>query len=470
MPKIPQPLPLRRTQRLSLQRRRLRWLTIAGVVLLIAAVWLIALAIQPAKRKTIVITAGAEGGIYMTFARRYADTLANEGIALDVRASSGAVENYQRLKDAASPYDIGLVQSGTGNAKDAPTLQTLASVSFEPIWIFYRNGQPLDRLSQLAGKKISVGQPGSGLRTVMLSLLAMHGVSVNTAQIEELSATSASQALQDGQLDAAAFIGAPDIPVIESLLKSDLRLMNLAQADAIVRRFPSLSKVTFPRGAIDLARDEPPQDVTLLSTTALLVAKKTLQTQTSYELLDAIKEVHGMPSFFADRGDFPNQRIEDFPISDETRRYFRSGRPFLQNYLPFWLANFIEQRFVILLPSIAVFFALVQLVPRLYAYRMRSRLARWYHELKLLEDEIAVFGSAELLQHQHQHQSRQQHLHWLRELDEIGDSVAALPIPEAFIRDVYALKQAIRMVHERVAASLPNAPAPLEIQERSRII
>ncbi|MBC7514285.1 MAG: TAXI family TRAP transporter solute-binding subunit [Herminiimonas sp.] len=460
MPKISQPLPLRRTQRQALQGKRLRWLTVAGLLLLIASIWLLSLALQTPKRKTIVITAGAEGGIYMTFARRYADALANDGIALDIRPSSGAVENYQRLKDATSPYEIGLVQSGTGNAKDAPNLQTLASVSFEPIWIFYRNDQPIDRLSQLAGKRISVGQPGSGLRTVMLSLLAMHGIGANAAYIEELAATTASQALQNGQLDAAAFIGAPDIPVIDALLKSDLRLLNLAQADAIVRRFPSLSKVTFPRGAIDLARDKPPQDVTLLSTTALLVAKKTLHTETSYQLLDAVNEVHGMPSFFADRGEFPNQKIEDFPISDETRRYFRSGRPFLQNYLPFWLANFIEQRFVILLPSIAVFFALVQLVPRLYAYRMRSRLARWYHEIKLLEDEIVAFGTAD---------PRQQ-LRWLQELDDIHDAVAHLSIPEAFIRDVYALKHAIHLVHDRIAASLPIAPVPAAAQERSGII
>ena len=460
MPKIPQQLPLRRTQRQALQSKRLRWLTVAGLLLLVASVWLVGLALQPAKRKTIVITAGVEGGIYMTFARRYADALASEGITLDIRPSSGAVENYQRLKDAGSQYEIGLVQSGTGNAKDAPNLQTLASVSFEPIWIFYRNGQPIDRLSQLAGMKISVGQPGSGLRTVMLALLAMHGVGVNTAQIEELSATAASQALQDGKLDAAAFIGAPDIAVIDALLKSDLRLLSLAQADAIVRRFPSLSKVSFPRGAIDLAHDQPPQDVTLVSTTALLVAKKSLHTETGYQLLDAVNEVHGMPSFFADRGDFPNQKIEDFPISDETRRYFRNGRPFLQNYLPFWLANFIEQRFVILLPSIAVFFALLQLVPRLYAYRMRSRLARWYHEIKLLEDEIVAFDSAD----------PQQHLRWLKELEDIDDSVASLPIPEAFIRDVYALKHAIHLVHDRIEARLPNALMPIAAQERSGII
>ena len=448
MAKIPQQLPLRRTQRQALHRKHVQWITLGALLLLAVAIWLVHLALEPTKRKTVVMSAGGQEGIYMSFAKRYAAALAREGIPLDVRSSSGAVENYQRLKDESSEFDIGLVQSGTGNAKDAPNLQTLASVSYEPIWIFYRDRQTIDRLSQLVGKQVGVGQPGSGLRTVMLSLLALHDVTTATAGLKELSAAGASRALMDGTLDAAAFIGAPDIPLIQTLLRSDLKLISLSQADTVVRRFPSLAKVIFPRGAVSLARDLPPQDVTLLATTALLVAKKSLHTEVAYQLLDAANEVHGLPSFFADRGDFPNQRIEDFPITEETKRYFRSGRPYLQNYLPFWLASFIEQRFVILVPATAVFFALLQTLPRLYAYRIRSRLARWYHEIKLLEDEVQATTLPDL----------HRRLHWLRELDEIDANVGSIRVPEAFIRDTYVLKHAIRMVRQRIESRMPLTP------------
>jgi TRAP transporter TAXI family solute receptor len=433
-------LPLRRTRHKALLRRRRHWMIGAGLLLAALLAWAVHAAMQPARNRAVVFTAGAEGGIYMTFAKRYAEALRPEGITLDIRRSSGAVENYERLKSPDSDVDIGLVQSGTGNARDAPMLQTLASVSYEPIWIFYRGSQEIDRLSQLAGKRIGVGQPGSGLRTVMLSLLAMHEVGAANATITETGATASAQALLEGKLDAAAFIGAPDIPHISMLLKSDLRLMSMSQADTVVRRFPSLAKVVFPRGAIDLARDRPPQDVTLLSTTALLVARKSLHTEVAYQLLDAASEIHGQPSFFADRGDFPNQKTEDFPISDENRRYFKSGRPFLQNYLPFWLANFIEQRFVYLVPSVAVFFALLQTLPRLYAYRMRSRLARWYQEIRLLEAEVGATPAPEYTQL----------LAWQDELEEIDASVGRLQVPEAFIRDLYALKHAIHLVAERM--------------------
>ena len=435
---------------------RLRWLMGAALLLAVAAFGA-KVFLQPAKPRNVVFTAGADEGIYLTFARRYAEALKKENITLDIRKSSGAVENYQRLKDDNSDYDIGLVQSGTGNARDAPNLQTLASVSFEPIWIFYRGTETIDRLSQLQGKRISVGMPGSGLRTVMRSLLAMHGVTPNNSSIQEFGGTPASQALAAGRLDAAAFIGAPNIPLIASLLNSDLKLLSFSQADAVVRRFPSLSKVVFPRGAIDLARDLPPHDVTLLSTTALLVAKNKLHTELAYQLLDAANEVHGMPSFFADRGDFPNQRIEDFPISDETRRYFKSGRPFLQNYLPFWLASFIEQRFVILVPVIAVFFALLQTLPRLYGYRMRHRLVRWYYDVKLLEDEILGDGNPQ----------PEQRRTWQRRIDAIDAGVSGIVISQPYLRDVYALKQAIRLVHDKIAAA---APVTLSAEERSRII
>ena len=135
MVKTPQPLPPRLSRLHGLHHNRLRWLAALSLILLGGIAWVTFLALTPARTKVVVITAGGNGGIYMAFAKRYAQAVAKNGIQLDVWTSSGAVENYQRLRDSASEYDIGLVQSGTGNTKDAPDLQTLASVSFEPIWI-----------------------------------------------------------------------------------------------------------------------------------------------------------------------------------------------------------------------------------------------------------------------------------------------------------------------------------------------
>lgn len=80
---------------------------------------------------------------------------------------------------------------------------------------------------------------------------------------------------------------------------------------------------------------------------------------------------------------------------------------------------------------------------------MRSRLARWYHEIKLLEDEVQATTLPDL----------HRRLHWLRELDEIDASVGSISVPEAFIRDTYALKHAIRMVRQRIESRMPLTPA-----------
>ncbi|KAF3996230.1 TAXI family TRAP transporter solute-binding subunit [Glaciimonas immobilis] len=432
-------------------RRRLRMIIVCGVLLLSGVIWLLITILKPAVQRTIVITTGADGGIYHGFAERYAKVLKREGITLDIRPSSGAVQNFDRLKDAHSAYEVGFVQSGIGDAMDAPNLQTIAAVSYEPIWVFYQGTTAIDRLSQLQGKRISIGVPGSGLRIVASDLLKQNGLTQQNTRLQELGAHKAYDALKNGSLDAAFFIGRPDSQMMQTLLRSDLKLMNFVQADALVRQFPALSKVTFPRASTSLADDLPHTDVTLLAATALLVSKEALHPALVYLLLDGANEIHAGQDYFTPRGYFPNQNAEDFPISDETRRYFKSGRPFLQRYLPFWLANFIERRFIILLPFMALLFGLLQVIPRIYAATMRKRLVVWYREIKSLEDEIwATKNPTE----DHVRQ-------WRREIEEIDANANQINIPQQYFGDVYALKQAISVVRARittVAATVAHTP------------
>jgi len=102
-----------------------------------------------------------------------------------------------------------------------------------------------------------------------------------------------------------------------------------------VQKFPSLSKVTFPRASTSIVDDRPKADVTLLAATALLVAKDTVHPAIVYLLLEAAREVHSREDYFAPIGTFPNLNTQEFPISNESTRYFQSGRPFLHRYLPF---------------------------------------------------------------------------------------------------------------------------------------
>lgn len=432
---------LYRSRKAPMPPGRRRLLVIGTILLLAALGWALATVLKPAIQRTIVITTGADKGIYRGFADRYAPILKRDGITLDIRSSSGSVENYQRLKDPDSEYEVGFIQSGTTSPKETDRLQTIAAVSYEPIWVFYRGDVIINRLVQLRGKRVAIGVPGSGLLNVSLVLLAYGGINRDNTTLLEMDAVKAYQDLESGQLDAAFFIGRPDASIQQTLLNSDLKLMSFAQADALVQKFPSLSKIIFPRASTSIVNDLPQADVTLLAATALLVSKDTVHPALAYLLLETAKTVHGGEDYFTPLGAFPNLNTEEFPISDESTRYFKSGRPFLQRYLPFWLASFIERRLLILLPFMALLLGLLQALPRMAEARIKNRLVVWYREIKSLEDEIW----------RNKQPARDQIAKWRDEIENIDANASQIRIPCRYFQDVYALKQAIGVVRDRIS-------------------
>ena len=438
---------LHRSQKAPMTPGRKRLLILGALLLIGALGWALAAVLKPAIQRTIVITTGADNGIYRGFADRYAPLLKRDGITLDIRKSSGSVENYQRLQDPASEYEVGFIQSGTTRPKETDDLQTIAAVSYEPIWVFYRGDTTVNRLAQLRGKRIATGVPGSGLLNVAQVLLSYSGVTGDNTKLVEMDAGKAYQDLENGTLDAAFFIGRPDASMQQTLLNSNLKLMSFAQADALVQKFPSLSKIIFPRASTSIVNDLPQTDVTLLAATALLVSKDSLHPALAYLLLEATRTVHGGEDYFTSRGEFPNLNTDEFPISDESTRYFKSGRPFLQRYLPFWLASFIERRLLILVPFMALLIGLLQALPRMAQTRIKNRLVVWYREIKSLEDEIWRTPQA----------TQDQIAQWREEIESIDANASQIRMPQRYFQDVYALKQAIGVVRERIVVAAAKA-------------
>lgn len=427
-----------------------RRLLIFGATLLLAALaWGLAAVLEPAIQRTIVITTGADKGIYRGFADRYAPILRRDGITLDIRSSSGSIENYERLKNPGSEYEVGFIQSGTTNPKDTDRLQTIVAVSYEPIWVFYRGATTVDQLAQLRGKRVAIGVPGSGLLNVSRVLLGYSGITAGNTTLLEMDAAQAYAGLEEGRLDAAFFIGRPDAEMQQTLLNSDLKLMSFAQADALVQKFPSLSKIIFPRASTSIVNDLPQADITLLAATALLVSKDSLHPALVYLLLEAAKTVHGGEDYFTPLGTFPNLSTAEFPVSDESTRYFKSGRPFLQRYLPFWLASFIERRLLILLPFMALLLGLLQALPRMTEARFKNRLVVWYREIKELEDEIW----------KNRHPTPDQIAKWRDEIENIDAHASQIRLPQRYFQDVYTLKQAIGVVRDRIAKAAGKVKA-----------
>ncbi len=396
--------------------------------------------VEPAPPRKLTISTGNESGAYYAFAKRYAALLEKNGVRLEVLTSAGSLENLARLRKGEA--DVAFVQGGVAPAEaaeDETPLQSLGSMYYEPVWVFYRSGRSYDRLSELAGRRIAVGAEGSGVRGLALQLLEANEVPLDRKHLLPLSGLHAAEELQQGRVDAAFIIAAPEAPVVQVLLRSPgIRIMSFSRADAYTRRFSFLTKVTLPHGAVDLVRDVPPVDTTLLAATANLVVSEHTHPALISLLLQAAGEVHGKSGFFQRTGEFPAYLDTSFELNDDARRYMKSGPPFLQRYLPFWAAVFVDRMVVLLLPLIALLVPLMRIAPAIYTWRIRSKIFRLYGELKFLETEVRRDYTPD------------RHREFFGRLDRIEEAANNRNVPLAFTDLVYTLREHINLVRKQL--------------------
>lgn len=312
-------------------------------------------------------------------------------------------------------------------------LLSLGSMFYEPVWVFYR-GPTIDRLSQLQGKRIAIGQEGSGVRQLAERLLEDNEIDFRR-NTRPISGLDAAEELQQGRIDAAFVIAAEHAPVVQVLLRSPgVKLMNFSQSFAYERRYPFMTRLTMPQGVADLVRDLPPQDTRVLAPTASLVIREDLHPALQNLLLQAARQVHGKPGFFQTANEFPAYMDGMLPLSDQAERFFKSGPPFLQRYLPFWLAVLVDRLFVLLLPVIALLIPLLRVAPALYSWRVRSKVFRCYGELKFLEDDLK------------NHYDPARNEEYRSRLDALDEEAAGLRVPLGFTDLVYTLREHVNLV------------------------
>lgn len=406
--------------------------------------------VRPAPPNHFVISTGSEAGAYHLFAQRYRDLLAHQNIRVELRPSSGSVENLQRLTAPDTDVDVALIQGGIATPEREYPVRSLGAVYYEPLWVFYRGTAELTRLTQLAGKRIAAGPEGSGTRALAHSMLQASGVTATAAALSPLGGIAAADALIAGQVDAVLIVAGVDAPVIQRLLQSPgVRLMSLTHAETLARRFNYLSAITLPRGMIDLAADIPATSISMVAVTAHLVAREDFHPALISVLLQAATRIHGSAGVFHKAGEFPAARDGDFPTSDDALHYFKSGPPLLQRYMPFWVANLLERMLILLIPLIAVLIPMMRMMPVLYDWRIKRRIFRWYRELKSVE--VA----------EHRASSTADTAKLLARLDEIEGGVTTTRVPLTYWDYVYTLRVHIDLVRARLTQGTAIPAAPL---------
>ena len=141
-------------QKPKFSREYLLFVLVPAILVLAATLLFFYFLIRPGPPRTIVMTAGSEGGAYLAYAQRYREMLAREGITLKVLPSEGSLENLERLADPGFRVDIGFVQGGAAKGSDLSGLVSLGALYYEPLWIFHRGEVPGDRRKLLRGERL----------------------------------------------------------------------------------------------------------------------------------------------------------------------------------------------------------------------------------------------------------------------------------------------------------------------------
>ena len=414
-----------------------------AVVLLALAYWWL----DPNPPKRVTLATGPAQSAYAEFGERYRKALQANGIEVLLLPSEGSSDNLQLLKQGKA--DLGFVQGGSRAVapEDDNTPVSLGSLFLEPVWLFYRaeaaklatGSDTLGGLAQLKGLRVNVGTAGSGVPNLMRLLFDLNRMEAPGLQLTELEQTAATVAFLGGNLDALVFASAPESLMVQMLLQTPgIKLLDFAQNEAYSRRLPFLAPVLLPRGVVDLAADVPPQDVRLVAPTTTLLARPGTHPAVLQLFSQASLSLHGNAGWFSRSHEYPLAANAEFPLAKEAERTIRGGVPLLQRYLPFSLANLLERMWLSLGIIIALLLPLSRIVPPLYEFRIRSRVFRWYAQLRDIENRLDAesAGAAALVD----------------EINRMEALVGKVVVPLSHADELYALRNHIEMVRRRLMA------------------
>ncbi|SEO44251.1 TRAP transporter solute receptor, TAXI family [Rhodospirillales bacterium URHD0017] len=335
--------------------RRHLFAIVAAVLCAVTAAWLALDHFVPAPPKRITIAAGSKGGAYEFYAHKYRDILARHHITLDIRTTEGTIENLKLLEGPASGVDAGFVQGGVSNSNHAPSVESLGRINYLAFFVFCRAGDPFADLTELKGKRIAIGPASSGTNAVATKILRTNGITPQNATFLPLGGRAAVDALDAGKADVLIMGSVLETPLIENLLRDPgVRLVSLPRVKALTRKFPVLTRLELPSGVIDLERNIPAGDVTLIGTTSSLLVRGDLHPEIIGLLARALVEVNGEPGVFQQFGEFPTQTDPEYPMAESARDFYKNGPTFLHRYLPFWLANYARRALAIMVTAVAI--------------------------------------------------------------------------------------------------------------------
>ena len=342
--------------------------------------------IEPAPHKELTIATGSKSQSYHNSALAYQKLLEQQNVKLNIVVTSGSTENLELLRQ--KKVDVAFIQGGIIDNDKDKNLESLASVYYEPLWIFYKNqGYTMEYIVELIGKKIAIGSDGSGTQHLTKQVLADNGINTQNTTLLPISIDAAKEKLKTGEIDALFSVTSLSSPSIKELLEDPtVELFNIKRVKAYNQKYSFLSQLTLYEGTVDMYKNLPSEDKRMLSTTANLVCNEGLNNELTRILMKQVKKVHSHKSIFEEESQFPSLENLDTQINEEAQKYVKHGDNWLESIFPFWIASQIDRLKILLIPLLTLLFPLFKGILPLYTWSIRSKIYKWYKRVDHLED------------------------------------------------------------------------------------
>ncbi len=394
--------------------------------------------------KQLSIAAGTKGSAYYQIAQQYQAILAEDNIHLEIIETAGSQENNTLLNAAERQVDIALIQGGIKASK--PELNALAAVFPEPLLAFARvDAQLKGNPFYWSGKRVALGAKGSGTRLVVEQLAQLTNAPALASNEPEtyLGGKAASEALRAGQLDLAFFVAPLSAPYLQSLYSDPaIQLLPMEHGEALASQLHEAHYVDLYSGAVRYQPPYPEATTALITLVAKLVAQDDLHPALVNRLVHAAKRLHGKRETLVMSEPFPNAGLLDMNPDLYAAKLLRDGFNPLEKTLPYWIVAQINRFAILLSPIIFLLLPLFKILPALLAWRMQSRVYRYYDRLHEIDLRLAERDKSPLKDNEKQSLAQ--------ELIEIELGLRCESLPLKYRESAYTAVQHVHLVRHRL--------------------
>ncbi|MBM7037348.1 TAXI family TRAP transporter solute-binding subunit [Vibrio ulleungensis] len=289
----------------------------------------------------ITIGTGSVTGVYYPTGGAICK-LVNKGrkehnVRCSVESTGGSIYNVNTMR--AGELDFGVVQSdwqfhgynGTSQFEkqgEYKKLRAMFSIHTEPFNVIVRNDADINSVEDLEGKRVNIGNPGSGDRATMGVVMDAMGWSNSSFKLaSELKGSERSQALCDNKIDAFVYVvGHPNGSIKEATTSCDTKLISIQgpKIDAIVANNPYYTFTTIPEGMYKGTDG----DIKSFGVAATIITTSDISEDVAYQVTKAVFE--NFPTFKRLHPAFANLKKENMvsaglsiPLHPGAEKYYR---------------------------------------------------------------------------------------------------------------------------------------------------